>query len=439
MKNVSVRRRALACVLGGLITLSGTVASQNRDDAMSGHRPPPLYDALIESELEPAGHIHNGRLTVDRVEFELTEGELYVISPLDGRPAIAVFLGDGVVRCYPPDGVEHQQLEKFLDDDDFLEEAFDRFVFWFADDTGVRLREQANGVPGQDPDDAQDLLEDRREALLENQLTNPDGRLLVDLLSQERPGTTPRSRSFFYAQIDSDDHGWITAEVEPLEREEVQVVRFDRRRKVEDIWMSFHALSDFGERVKTTAFDVFPRSPDVEGKLSDDGDDDDWNARDLGLSPRPLTPEREGWSRRATVVRTDVDLALEGNGDAKASAALLVEPHASITTLRLRISPVLEVTDVRWQPVVPNNVENVRDITLFTGETPASDEPVALGGEPLHYVRQTHERRLSEDLHEPWVTIVLPRAVGPGESFVLELAYEGELIDYLRDGKTYVL
>ena len=180
---------------------------------------------LTEGELEPAGHIQDGRLTIDRVEFELADGDLYLLSPVEGRPAIAVFLGDGVVRSYPPDGVEHQQLEKFLGDDDFLEASFDRFVFWFRDDTGVRL----------------DLLDDRRRDLLEDQLTNPDSRLFTDLLARDRRPDAHPTLAFFSAQIDSDDHGWLTLNIEPLEREEVQLARFDRRRKVQDVWMGFHA------------------------------------------------------------------------------------------------------------------------------------------------------------------------------------------------------
>ena len=407
----------------------------------AGLGPPPMYTALIEGELEPAGRIQNQRFTVDRFEFELTSGDLYLLAPLDGDPAIAVFLGDGVVRAYPPDGVEHQQVERFLDDDDLIEEPFDRFFFWFTDDTGLRLRALADGSPGRDIDDARDLLDDRREELLEHQLMNPDGRVLADLLTLEGVNSTRETRRFFYAQIDSDDHGWISVEIEPLNREEVQVARFDRRRKVADIWMGVHALSDFGDQVRSAAFDGFPRDPEAAGKL-DEGtgdDDDDWHARDLGLSPRPLTPDREGWTRQAVVSRTDVDLALKGNGDATASAALVVEPRVSLAALRLRISPVLEVTDVRWRSAVPTNPEDVRDVTLLTGESDEPDEPVALSGEPLHYARATHERRLNDDLHEPWVTIALPRVFGPGETFVIELAYEGELVEYLRDGRTYVL
>ena len=439
MESASVLHRGLTCLLVGLIVVAVPMASAGRDDEPPGLGPPPLYDALITGELEPSGRIQHGHLTVDRFEFELTDGELYLLRPLEGQVAVAVFLGDGVVRSYPPDGVEHQQLEKFLDDDDFLEASFERFVFWLSDDTGITLRSLADDSVGRHADDARDVLDDRREDLLEDQLANPDNRLFGDLLTRERRPGTP-TRSFFYAQIDTNDHGWLTATIEPLEREEGQIARFDRRREVQDIWMGFHALTDFDESVTRHVFDGFPRDPRVEGKLShDDGDDDDWSALDLGLSPRPQRPGREGWRRRASVPRTDVDLALDGKGNAKASAAILIQPHQALDTVRLRLSPVLKVTDVRWRPVVPDDVENVQDITLLAGESDAADAPVELVGEPLYYVRSTHERRMWDDRHEPWVTIVLPRTVAPSEAFVVEIAYEGELIEYLRDGKTYIL
>ena len=441
MKSSSVRRRTLIGLAVGLAIVTVPVASAIQDDDSPSLGLPPLYEALTEGELEPAGRIRNGRLTVDRIEFDLTEGDLYLLSPIEERPAIAIFLGDGVVRSYPPDGVEHQQLEKFLDDDDFLEASFDRFVFWFGDDTGSRLRELADGVTGRNADDARDLLEDRRRDLLEDQLINPDSRLLVDLVARGRRPDAHSARAFFFAQIDSDDHGWLTVNIEPLEREEVQIARFNRGHKVQDVWMGFHARSDFDPSVQRAAFDGFPRDPQVEGKLShvDDDDDDDWHALDLGLSPRPLAPDREAWSRRASVPRTDVDLALEGNGDARVSAAILIRPHQPLDTVRLRLTAVLEVTDVRWRTVVPDDVDNVHDVTLLAGTSEGPDMPVDLVGEPVHFVRETHDRRLADDLHEPWVTIVLPRTVGPTEDFIVELAYEGELIDYQRDGRTYVL
>lgn len=441
MKSSSARRRTLTGLAIGLAIVTVPVVSAIQDDDSPSLGLPPLYEALIEGELEPAGRIRDGRLEVDRVEFELDEGDLYLLSPIEGHPAIAVFLGEGVVRSYPPDGVEHQQLEKFLDDDDLLEASFDRFVFWFGDDTGGRLRELADGVAGRHADDARDLLEDRRRDLLEDQLINPDGRLLADLVAGERRPEANSPPSFFFAQIDSDDHGWLTVNIEPLEREEVQIARFDRGRKVQDVWMGFHARSDFGPSVQRAAFEGFPRDPQVEGRLSrvGDGDDDDWDALDLGLSPRPLAPDRETWKRRASVSRTDVDLALEGNGEARASAAILIQPHQPLDTVRLRLTAVLEVTDVRWRTVVPADVDDVHEVTLLAGASDGPDMPVDVVGEPVPFVRETHHRRLADDLHEPWVTIVLPRTVGPTEAFIIEIAYEGELIDYQRDRGSYIL
>ena len=404
--------------------------------------PPELYTSLVEGEVEPAGHIQNQRITVDRFEFTFTDGDLYLLAPIADRPSIAVFLGDGMVSSYPPDGVEHQQLEKFLDDDDRLEEPFDRLILWLTDDVGVRLRTLADDTLGRDADDAQDLLDDRRDALLEYELKNPDARVFTDLLSNDDASTSQMLRPYFYAELDTDDHGWVSIEIEPDEREEVTLSRFDRRRRIPDVWMAFHALSDFDEEVRSAAFDGFPRDPEIVGKFDqgdDDDDGDDWNARDLGLALRPRTPDHEGWTRQAIVSRTDVDLALNTRGNAKASAALVIEPLESLTALRLRIAPVLKITDVRLQQALPDDPENVRTSTILTGDSDDADEPTGLTGEPVRYVQETHRRRLDDDVYEPWVTIELPRRFAPGERFVVELAYEGELLQYLNDGQNYVL
>ena len=419
-----------------------SVAVPRGQEDVDGLGPPPLYEALVDGELEPAGHIQDQRITIDRFAFAFTDGDLYVLAPTAGQPAIAVFLGDGVVTAYPPDGVEHQQLEKFLDDEDQIAEEFDRLVFWLAGDVGARLLALADDTLGRDADDAQDVLEDRREALLEHERKNPDARVLIDLLLMDDANPGPLPRSFFSAEIDTDDHGWVSIEIEPHEREEVTVTQFDRRRGITDVWMAFHALSDFDDDVRASAFDGFPRDPETVGKVDtrdDDDDDDDWNARDLGLALRPRIPDLEGWTRQAAVSRTDVDLALRGSGDAKASVALVVEPLESLTTVRLRIASVLKVTDVRVQVAIPDDLENVRDVTLLTGASDGVDEPVGLTGQPVRYVQAVHRRRLNDDIHEPWVTVVLPRRFAPGERFIVELAYEGELLEYRNDGRTYVL
>ena len=439
---------ALLAALAIIVPDANLGALTDDDEESDALGPPPLYEQLRDTPLVPAGRIRDGRLRVDRFDFELTDGDLYLLSPVDDRLTGAVYLGRGLVRCYPPDGVEHQQLEKLLDED-YLEEEFDRFVFWFTGDVGERLRAMADAEPGRDIKKATDLLEDRREELLEDQLANVDSRVLLDLLQSDAPSPAADTSPYFYADIDGKDHNWFSIEVEPRELEEVRLSRYDDRRKLFNVWMGFHALRDFDAAAAERAFAGFPRDPEVEGGLGDD-DDDDWDFRDLGLSPRPLQPDHERWSPRLRVPRADADLALEGNGDATASVALLIDPLEPLAALRLRISPVLEVTNVRWRTEVPADAEDVSAVLLLPpaersnasdadGEEPDPADPVALGGEPLHYVQEVHERRMDDDLWEPWLTVALPRWVEPGERFVLEIAYEGKLVERLRVSQDFLL
>ena len=433
-------------IVGATTTPFGRVAVG--DDEPEGLGPPASYEALREATFEPAGRIRDGRLRVDRFEFELTDGDLYLLAPVEGRVTGAVYFGEGLVRGYPPDGVEHHQVERFLDED-YIEEDFDRMVLRFTDDTADRLRELADGSPGRDAKKATDLLEDRREELLEKRLENLDSRVLVDLLSPPL-AAAGTSRRFFHAEIDADDGGWFTVEVEPRVLEEVRVYRVGGRQNIADFWMGAHALSEFSDDIREQAFVGFPRDPDTEGGVGDADDDNDWDARDLGLSSRTLYPDREAWEPRVRVDRSDVDLALEGDGDAKASVALVIEPLLPLTSVRVRVSPVLEVTDVRWRHDVPSDVEDVRTAPLLmaplaNGESTGDeaslepDEPAPLSGEPLHYVQAVHNRWLEDDRYEPWLTVALPRRLETGERFVLELAYEGELVERLRPSRDLLL
>ena len=408
-----------------------------QDDDIKGLGAPLLYDQIRMEQLEPVGQIRDGRLQIDRFGFEFSTGDLYLLTLEKDRPAIAVFLGEGVVRAYPPDSIEHHQIERFIDEDDFLDERFERLVLWFADDTGDQLRALADDTPGRDADDANDLLEDRRSRLLEKQLVNPDSRLLVALLES---GESDTARPFLYAQVDTDDRGWLTIEREPHVPEEIRLFRFDERRERTDVWMELHALWDFDPGVRTAALDGFPRNPEVEGKVEEnDDDDDDWNARDLGLGLRPLPPDRETWRARVDVSRTDVDLALEASGDVTARAALLVESKQPLISLRLQISRFVEVTDVRWRSLVPGAVDDLHEAPLLDGFSDAPDEPVELTGDQLHFVRERHARRMDDDLYEPHVTVTLPRTVRAGERFIVELAYEGPLVENLRADSRYML
>ena len=437
----------LGAVLTLLVVLAAVarVASHpllNNDDE-DGLGAPSLYGELRDTEPQPAGYIRDGVVIIDRFTFELEAGHLYLTPPVAGGPSIAVYLGRGRVRAIPPDGVELQQLRKLIDED-YLDERFNRFVFWTTGDLSGRLRALADDTLGQETVKAAELVAERRKALLEDQLANPDSRILADLWRETvASALADPIRPYFYAEIDGRAHDWFSIEIEPREREEVRVVRFERRHNMANVWTSFHALDNFPGVEAATRF---PREPMVDGPVdtASDSEANEWSARDYGLSTRVLTPEpeHERWSPRVAVSRVDVDIAIESNGEAMATAAFVVEPLMPLASVRLRVSPFADVTDVRWRPRVPTNVNNLEDVTLLSttpGENAAADKPRPLTGEAVHFVQEKHERRMRDDLNEPWLTILLPRLVERGQRFVLEVAYKGEPVERLRGGRGYVL
>ena len=247
-------------------------------DDEPGLGPPPLYDELREAEPEPAGHIRGGRLWIDRFEFELERGDLYLVPPIGGRSPVAVFLGRGTLRAWPPDGVEHQQLRKLIDED-HIEEEFERFVFWFTGDLDERLRALVTNPPApggrsgraarRQHGRAVDLLDDRREALLEDRLRNPDARVALDRWRAAAGLAAPADRPYFFAELDGREHDWFSIEIEPRDLEEVTIGKFDRRRKLLDVWMGFHALDEFAPALVEPTLGRFPpRSGDRRARPS---------------------------------------------------------------------------------------------------------------------------------------------------------------------------
>ena len=431
------RLRTTASVLSvaALIALSaGTAAGGSQNDpADDGPGPPPRYQALREAEVSYAGDIRDARLRVDRFELHLTEGRLYLAPEIGGTVPIAVFVGDGRLRAYPPDAVEHHQLERFSDEHR-VDEAFDRLVLWSSDDEAERLR--ALAAPARerrrDTERANRLLRDRRKRLLEQRRINPESRILHDLWRRET-GTLPPGRTYRLVELDSKDHGWLTLLVEPHEPEEVALYRYEHRRGVSDTWMRFDALTDYRPEHADRALEPFAADPDSL-------DDDEATGAALGLPPRPIDPHREGWTPRVQVPRTEVDLALDGDGDARATAALLIVPLEPTQGVRLQISATLEVTAARWHP---DPADRLADASLLAADASDPDadpaDPTGLTGEPLPFAQEHHERTFEDNRFEPWVTVALPRTVAAGEPFVLELAYEGALVDRLRQTRDFVL
>ena len=417
---------------GVVLLISATRASAQDDDEDDGLGAPPIYEQLREAQVEHAGQIRDGRLQLDRFELVLTDGHLYLAPEIGGIVSTAVFLGDGLIRAYPPDAVEYHQFEK-LADEHYLEDEFDRMVLRFTDDTADRLRALATPAPApeRETDKADSLVERRRDDRLKDLLDNPDSRVLEDLWRRQAGAFSP-DRGYLLAEIDGKDHGWLTIEIDPNELEEVHLSHYDGGRRALDIWMGFDILSDYGSDYRDGVLGGFAVDPESL-------DDDDLTGVALGLPTRPVEPDHEGWAARARVPRVQVDLALEGDGEAQAVAALLIEPLEPTRGLRLRISPVLEVTDARWRPDTTGGAPDAPLLPSPGNDDAEPDAPVTLTGEQVHFVQERHDRRFEDDRFEPWVTVALPRTMEVGERFILEVAYEGELVERLRQSRDFLL
>lgn len=126
----------------------------------------------------------------DAATFKFNSGEIYFLTPVEGRTIGAVFLGDGEMTLVPPTDVEKQSLAIFTDKPE-LTERFTRLVMRFTDQTFAEIK-QAPGVTmaasGGQTSRARDAYRDI-ETLLRKQIHyNIDLRTLDDIYEPEAPG-----------------------------------------------------------------------------------------------------------------------------------------------------------------------------------------------------------------------------------------------------------
>jgi len=405
--------------------------------------PPAVYEQLRAARLHHAGRVHDRTLRLDRFEFRLSDGQLYLLEPVAGQVTGAVFIGRGSVRAFPPDAVEHQQLRKLLDAD-MLEDDFERLVLRFSDATEYQLGSLADPGPDQNLASAQQLFDDQREARFKDLLENPDSRIAADLIDRELHVPPSRQQpSYALALIDGSERGWFAVEIEPRRIEEIVVSRYDRAYEQTDVWMTSHSLSELdGDRLDP--FAGFPIDPRSLSKRKDD-----ISGVDLGLPMRPVQPSRDGWTAEADVPVVTSDLAIDVSGSVKGTVAMTVAPLRELASLRFRISPWLHVVDVRMRDFAGElTLSGQEDEGAFNllarapRELQASadaDAPVGVLGERVHLIQERRVRRLTDDWFEPWVTVTLPRAIAPGHAVVLEFAYEGKLLEKLVTQGNYLL
>jgi len=190
-------------------------------------------------------------LMLEREDFKLyfTDGYLLFAEPIEGHVVAAVFLaasdtGEGEIVLVPPTPSERQSLARFAGAP-VLEESLRTALMFFTDDTAQALhRAMAENSFNHPDQQAGEKLAPDWQVVVRNMITNYDARMLMDLLTDQPPGGSPRT-GFFAASISGVNLERFDILLDPLRFEHVvmgQVV-FQNAQRYYDIWTSFPARS----------------------------------------------------------------------------------------------------------------------------------------------------------------------------------------------------
>jgi hypothetical protein len=217
--------------------------------------------------------VTNLTLKRDVGTLTLRSGHVSFLPAVLGRVVQAVFVGDGHFTLTPAIASERAYLRRIIEKD-AVDEAFEKAVFCFTDQTFDEIKTQAQSAASEPR--ARDVLNDfhRRvrnrpenpRSLVEYLLTyegeNVDAELLGDLYNPKRDG-------FFTAYLFGRNFNDLRYYVRPrgalpqmLAPEEVALINLDPGAEREGIWYLAHLSSEYQNR--TASSDEDKRTIDVQ-------------------------------------------------------------------------------------------------------------------------------------------------------------------------------
>lgn len=187
----------------------------------------------------------------DAATFKFNSGEIYFLSPVEGRTIGAVFVGDVEMSVNPPNEAEQRSLAIFTGAPQ-LTEKFNRIVMRFTDDTFNEIK-SAPGVQmsasGPQAARARDAYREIQSLLKDKAHYNVDLRTLGDVYAPQRPG-------FFMAFPGGGRFDRLIFVVDPLGIQEVSpetVALFSLSETEGGIWTAFHSETDIQKGSTSTA------------------------------------------------------------------------------------------------------------------------------------------------------------------------------------------
>jgi hypothetical protein len=183
----------------------------------------------------------------DAATFKFNKGEIYFLTPVEGRVVAAVFIGDLEMTLTPPTAVEKRSLARFSWDAD-TPQTFTRMVMRFTDKTFEEIKQSAAvklGAAGTQAGRARDAYREIQTFLHDQVRYNLDLRTLNDLYTPQRPG-------FFMSFPGGGRFDKLVYIVDPLAQPEVapEQVALESYSETEGgIWTAFHLAGDYQSNV----------------------------------------------------------------------------------------------------------------------------------------------------------------------------------------------
>ena len=219
----------------------------------------PVYQALRQlgrGEQDFAGDyavVNNLLLKRDAANFMLKTGEIYFITPVEGKVTAAVFIGDGELSLTPPMDAEKNSLKIFTGEST-ITERFSKLVLRFSDNTFDEVKKSSSATMktgGPQSSQARSTFRDNQDLLRKRFRDNRELRTLMDLYNSSREG-------YFAAFIDGKRYNKLVFQLEPLgvpgaRPEEVGLLSYGETDG--GLWTAFHREDEFKKGTASSSED----------------------------------------------------------------------------------------------------------------------------------------------------------------------------------------
>ena len=234
------------------VTVSSGAAMKGNND--------PLYTQLRQRSMSPdsfsssVATVNNLVLKRDAATFTLKSGEIYFMSPVEGKTVGAVFIGDGEISLTPPTETEKKALAIFTEGPS-LNEQFTQLVLRFTDKTFEEVKQSSNvrmGAGGAQAATARDLYREKETLLRKRLRSNMEIRTLADLYSTQPQG-------YFTAFINGRRWSKLLYVLDPLGIADVspeEVALFSYGDSDGGIWTAFHLAEEYPKGMATSSQDT---------------------------------------------------------------------------------------------------------------------------------------------------------------------------------------